>query len=581
MSRQACLLVLLLILFNFGVSSSSSRWIPCKLKGFRLGRGCGPSIQHSIARLGDSSNPSSSLFEYEDDGGVDDALISPSVSSNKTRKFFLFGGQSRNNTKRETGNETQSETEPAQEKQDEKKKASPGENKDDDNKKKKDSTPSTNSTNPTVITFSSVPPTPTHYRVTRPAGPVRPGSPTDARSVMIAELLSACVRWGLRLWIFRWWLRLSYENERFKPEPHFAWERLNDRYAKDQTILKEALSEPPYGVRRFIWRGCHDLRVMQLYRPPRKPLKDIFNRTVVVVPLPMDTNGNLNLRFLSDAVSFLIQQYRTRAFGMIKNGNKGGEPMPVEVVLMVESFGGSVSEYGLAAAHIKRLADEQGIALTVSVDQAAASGGYMIASQAHHLIAAPFATLGSIGVMMETLNFRDMARNYGITPISLKAGKHKNSISRFGSFSSTDERHENERLKKVHQSFQELIIASRPLLADQMDLMEGQVFLGSEALNLGLVDEIKTSDEYIMERVADGDRVLKLHHSRNLQSRRLIQMSPLDLLPHIRSWVSKRLTACFNHPEDAASVAISLWTACGFASHLYRQYIVHHSTPNV
>lgn len=194
--------------------------------------------------------------------------------------------------------------------------------------------------------------------------------------------------------------------------------------------------------------------------------------------------------------------------------------------------------YGLAAAQVKRLAQEPGILLTACVDHFAASGGYMIASQAHRLLAAPFATVGSIGVIMEGLNFHEIARKYGVQPIIIKAGANKNPLSTYGAVTPKEEKEEEARLAKVHDAFKQLVVEGRPVLADAIDQVgDGSVFLGQEALDWQLVDGIQTSEEYIMEKVQAGHRVLRLHRSIKPKFTRRIHLNPLDVLPHIRSWI--------------------------------------------
>ena len=407
-----------------------------------------------------------------------------------------------------------------------------------------------------------------NYRVIRTSssqpGMIRP----QDRNMLMAELITALVRLATHLWLVLWITRMATEHETIKPVQRFVWERLNDRYEKDTAVLKAALEEPPMGITRGQWRRQHNWRVLKRTYPRGLPLQETFNRTVVVIPLGTDSNGNLNVPLLKDIVNFLITQYRNRAFGVAKDGGKEGQVMPLEVLILIKSGGGSVAQYGLAAAQVERLAKEEGITLTSSVDLVAASGGYMVACQADRILAAPFATVGSIGVLMETLNFRDLARSYGITPISLKSGKHKNTLSSLGEITTADQKYETMRLQKVHESFQELVIASRPALATRMDLLEGQVFLGSEAVELGLVDQVMTSDEYIQQRVNAGDRVLRLHQPKLRHSRGLIQISPLDLLPHIRTRVSSLLV---NNPDKVASFLMSAATCWGFASHIFRQ----------
>jgi serine protease SohB len=107
------------------------------------------------------------------------------------------------------------------------------------------------------------------------------------------------------------------------------------------------------------------------------------------------------------------------------------------------------------------------IHVNASVDQYAASGGYMIASQADYLIAAPFATLGSVGVMLKAFNFHEAAKRYGVTPSVLKAGSAKNPITTWGPVTQNEMDTEMTRLEKVHLSFQEFVLNGRPQLKQQ------------------------------------------------------------------------------------------------------------------
>lgn len=159
----------------------------------------------------------------------------------------------------------------------------------------------------------------------------------------------------------------------------------------------------------------------------------------------------------------------------------------------------------------------------------------MIASQADQLFAAPFATVGSIGVIMETLNFHDILRQYGVQPVVVKAGDAKNPLTTYGPVTKRDLEEERVRLDKVHKEFQKYTIRGRPqLTGTEADLCNGSIYIGREALSLHLVDAIMTSDEYLMERIEAGDRVLKIQ--RSTQSRIPSHArfpSPIDVLPHL------------------------------------------------
>lgn len=170
-----------------------------------------------------------------------------------------------------------------------------------------------------------------------------------------------------------------------------------------------------------------------------------------------------------------------------------------EVLLKLESPGGVVHGYGLAAAQLMRLR-YAGIPLTVAVDKVAASGGYMMACIADKILAAPFAIIGSIGVIIQLPNFHRLLKDKHIDFEQLTAGDFKRTLTVFGH--NTDEGREKlqEEIENIHRQFKTLIKDNRPDL-DIDKVATGEHWLGQEALALKLIDEIKTSDEYIVERM--------------------------------------------------------------------------------
>jgi len=250
------------------------------------------------------------------------------------------------------------------------------------------------------------------------------------------------------------------------------------------------------------------------------------------------------------------------------------------VVLLVNSPGGAVAAYGLAAAQVRRLTanrSQDNIVTTVCVDQYAASGGYMIASQADHVVAAPFATLGSIGVIMEGLNFNELAKRYGVNPLIVKAGASKNPLSTWGPVSQRDLDEERGRMEKVHEAFQQLVVRARPVLQSKLKTVaDGSVFLGTQAHELGLVDAVMTTDEYLLERIQAGDRVLRLHRTHQHWYRRQVNLSPMDILPHIRSWAASAEAKLASDDElkKLLSRFVRAGSWVGFAHHVLNKYFV-------
>ncbi|MCP4863743.1 MAG: protease SohB [Alteromonas oceani] len=174
-----------------------------------------------------------------------------------------------------------------------------------------------------------------------------------------------------------------------------------------------------------------------------------------------------------------------------------------EVLVKVESGGGVVHGYGLAAAQLQRIRDK-GLKLTVAVDKVAASGGYMMACVADHLVASQFAIIGSIGVLAQLPNFHKLLKKNDIDYEQHTAGEYKRTLTVFGE--NTDEGREKfrEELEAVHVMFKDWVSTNRKEL-DIAKVATGEYWYGSQALELGLIDGISTSDDYIMSVYPERD----------------------------------------------------------------------------
>ena len=174
-----------------------------------------------------------------------------------------------------------------------------------------------------------------------------------------------------------------------------------------------------------------------------------------------------------------------------------------EVVARVESPGGLVYGYGLAASQLLRVR-EKNLNLVVAVDKVAASGGYLMAAVANRVIAAPFAVVGSIGVVAQVPNVHRLLKKKDVDVEVLTAGKYKRTLTVFGE--NTDEGRQKfiEEMEDLHTLFQEFVLDKRPGV-DMEKVATGEAWYGQRALEVKLVDEIMTSDEYLMRRCADTD----------------------------------------------------------------------------
>jgi len=174
-----------------------------------------------------------------------------------------------------------------------------------------------------------------------------------------------------------------------------------------------------------------------------------------------------------------------------------------KVIVRLENFGGVVHEHGLAASQLVRIRNRE-IPLIVAVDKVAASGGYLMACVANKIMAAPFAIVGSIGVIAQLPNFNRMMDSHGIDFEQITAGKYKRNVTIFGKNTDEDRAKLKEELEDVHNLFKGAVSKYRPDL-DLDKIATGEHWYGTRAIELGLVDEIKTSDELLAELARDMD----------------------------------------------------------------------------
>jgi serine protease SohB len=174
-----------------------------------------------------------------------------------------------------------------------------------------------------------------------------------------------------------------------------------------------------------------------------------------------------------------------------------------EVIVRLENHGGIVHEHGLAASQLARIRDRD-IPLQVCVDKVAASGGYLMACVGTRVYAAPFAILGSIGVLAQIPNFNRMLDSHGVDFEQVTAGKYKRTVTMFGENTDEDRAKLKEELEDVHALFKDAVAKYRPEL-DLDKVATGEHWYGTRALEFGLADELLTSDEVLAARAADRD----------------------------------------------------------------------------
>jgi serine protease SohB len=192
------------------------------------------------------------------------------------------------------------------------------------------------------------------------------------------------------------------------------------------------------------------------------------------------------------------------------------------VLLRLESPGGMVNRYGLAAAQLLRLRDAK-LPLTAMVDSVAASGGYLMAATADKIVASPFALIGSIGVIAQLPNFHRWLQARDIDWEQFTAGQYKRTVTLFGENTEDGRAKLREELEEIHARFRDFVQERRAQL-DMDKVGTGEAWLGSQALELGLVDELATSDEIIRAACQHG-RVLQVSYQRKLTLPERVRMS--------------------------------------------------------
>lgn len=174
-----------------------------------------------------------------------------------------------------------------------------------------------------------------------------------------------------------------------------------------------------------------------------------------------------------------------------------------EVLIKIESPGGMVHSYGLAASQLKRIRDRN-IPLIAAVDKVAASGGYMMACVADRIIAAPFAILGSIGVIAQLPNFNRLLKKHNIDFEQIMAGQYKRTLTVFGENTDEGRQKLKAEVEETHTLFKNFVAQNRPVV-DINTLATGETWYGSRALELQLVDELITSDDYLLKAANKAD----------------------------------------------------------------------------
>ncbi|KAE9541918.1 protease SohB [Ursidibacter maritimus] len=210
-------------------------------------------------------------------------------------------------------------------------------------------------------------------------------------------------------------------------------------------------------------------------------------------------------------------------------------PEKDEVLLKLESPGGVVHGYGLAASQLQRL-KTRNIPLTIAVDKVAASGGYMMACVADKIISAPFAVIGSVGVVAQVPNIHRLLKKNEIDVDVMTAGEYKRTVTFVGENTEKGKQKFQQELEETHQLFKQFVQENRPQVEIEQ-VATGEHWFATQAIKLNLVDEIATSDDIVLNAIKEKD-VIEVKYR---QKKKLAQRLGDQVESRIENLVSKFL----------------------------------------
>ena len=253
---------------------------------------------------------------------------------------------------------------------------------------------------------------------------------------------------------------------------------LNKQFEDAANVIKRAV------LGKDVFRK--EIKAARKLRKKRKRSRDNERNRIFV----LDFKGDLR----ASATASLREEI-SAVLAVAKDGD--------QVLLRLENAGGAVHEHGLAASQLVRI-KQRGLPLLIAVDKVAASGGYLMACVADRLLSAPFAIIGSIGVVAQLPNFRRLLEDKGIDFEQITAGKYKRTLTLFGENTAEGRSKLKEELEEVHELFKSEIAAHRPQV--ELDrIATGEYWYGTRALDLNLIDEIRTSDDFLADAAEEND----------------------------------------------------------------------------
>ena len=340
-----------------------------------------------------------------------------------------------------------------------------------------------------------------------------------------------------------------FKRKRRKKEPHLKFKHWNQRFENDFERLENELHVAPFLPKEAI-KLLMKARKKEVKEEKRKD-KENSVKTISTIRenlkdglkseevLKQHSNCVYVLTFIGSIMASEVEQLRDQISFLLQIAQPADE-----IVVRLTSPGGAVSQYGLASSQLERL-KQAGLRCVVCVDTVAASGGYMMAAVADKIIAAPFAIIGSIGVVAGIPNFHRVLQKNEVDYHLFTAGKYKRTVTPFTEVTDEGKQKLQDDITAIHEAFKRLIKEGRPDV-DIEEIATGEYWLASQAKEKGLVDEIMTSDDYLGSKLDDCEVIEITTETEQNRIEKLIEGGA----SLFRQWTSSRIPGAGEELED-------------------------------
>jgi len=340
-----------------------------------------------------------------------------------------------------------------------------------------------------------------------------------------------------------------FKRKRRKKEPHLKFKHWNNRFENDFERLEKELHVAPFLPKEAI-KLLMKARKKEVKEEKRKD-KEKSVKTISTIReklkdglkseevLKQHSNCVYVLTFIGSIMASEVEQLRDQISFLLQIAQPADE-----IVVRLTSPGGAVPQYGLASSQLERL-KQAGLRCVVCVDTVAASGGYMMAAVADKIIAAPFAIIGSIGVVAGIPNFHRVLQKNEVDYHLFTAGKYKRTVTPFTEVTDEGKQKLQDDITAIHDAFKRLIKEGRPDV-DIEEIATGEYWLASQAKEKGLVDEIMTSDDYLGSKLDDCEVIEITTETEQNRIEKLIEGGA----SLFRKWTSSRIPGAGEELED-------------------------------